>query len=305
MEQPMSPESPQNHDVADAKPVSETDAFPFGPGKSKPHSTKPVASTIQTTSEFYSHVYKMNYPNRGKAIIINNKTFNPNTGLNERNGTDQDASALCCRLSELDFDVDLHHNLKAEEIKNTLKKAADSDHRDNDCFACAILSHGEDGFLWGIDRMIPINDLMEPFKGNKCLSLAGKPKIFFIQACRGTKFDEGVDMNVADAKGFMDVEPQFSLQKIPSESDFLIAYSVVPGYYSWRNSTNGSWFVQALSEVLMKHAQTLDLLTMMTRVNQIVANKFQSNTSNPDMSEKKQIPCVTSMLTKEVYFKSK
>ena len=85
-------------------------------------STKPVASTIQTTSEFYSHVYKMNYPNRGKAIIINNKTFNPNTGLNERNGTDQDASALCCRLSELDFDVDLHHNLKAEEIKNILKK---------------------------------------------------------------------------------------------------------------------------------------------------------------------------------------
>jgi hypothetical protein len=36
-------------------------------------------------------------------------------------------------------------------------------------------------------------------------------------------------MNVADAKGFMDVEPQFSLQKIPSEADFLIAYSVVPG----------------------------------------------------------------------------
>lgn len=77
------------------------------------------------------------------------------------------------------------------------------------------------------------------------------------------------------------------------------------GYYSWRNSTNGSWFVQALSEVLMKHGQTLDLLTMMTRVNQIVANKFQSNTSHSDMNEKKQIPCVTSMLTKEVYFTSK
>lgn len=64
----------------------------------------------------------MDYPNRGKAIIINNKKFNPGTGLNERNGTDQDASALCCRLSELDFDVDLFHNLKAEEIKVTLQK---------------------------------------------------------------------------------------------------------------------------------------------------------------------------------------
>ena len=82
-------------------------------------------------------------------------------------------------------------------------------------------------------------------------------------------------------------------------------FCVCLGFYSWRNTISGSWFVQALSEVLMKHAQNLDLLTMMTRVNQIVANKFQSNTSNPNMNEKKQIPCVTSMLTKEVYFKSK
>ena len=54
-------------------------------------------------------------------------------------------------------------------------------------------------------------------------------KLFIWKACRGTKFDEGVDMNVGDVKGFMDVDPQFSLQKIPSEADFLIAYSVVPG----------------------------------------------------------------------------
>ncbi|XP_061192464.1 caspase-7-like [Saccostrea echinata] len=303
MEENMNTESRQDVDVSDAKPISETDAFGFG--KSASHSTKPVATTIQTASEFFSSKYKMDYDNRGKAIIINNKKFNPNTGLNDRNGTDVDASALCCRLSELDFEVDLFHNLKADEILSQLKKAAADDHRNNDCFACAILSHGEDGLIWGIDRLIPINDLLEPFKGNKCLSLAGKPKIFFIQACRGTKFDEGVDMNVADAKGFMDIEPQFSLQKIPSEADFLLAYSVVPGYYSWRNSSNGSWFVQALSEVLMKYGQTLDLLTMMTRVNQIVANKFQSNTSHPDMNEKKQIPCITSMLTKEVYFNSK
>ncbi|XP_062591288.1 caspase-7-like [Saccostrea cucullata] len=302
MEENMSTDSPQ--DVSDSKPIVETDAFGFGKCTSS-HSTKPVATTIQTASEFFSTKYKMDYENRGRAIIINNKKFNPNTGLNDRNGTDVDASALCCRLSELDFEVDLFHNLKADEIKYQLKKAASEDHSNNDCFTCAILSHGEDGLIWGIDRLIAINDLLEPFKGNKCLSLAGKPKIFFIQACRGTKFDEGVDMNVADAKGFMDIEPQFSLQKIPSEADFLLAYSVVPGYYSWRNSSNGSWFVQALSEVLMKHGQTLDLLTMMTRVNQIVANKFQSNTSHPDMNEKKQIPCITSMLTKEVYFTSK
>ena len=30
---------------------------------------------------------------------------------------------------------------------------------------------------------------------------------------------------------------------LPAESDFIYAYSTVPGYYSWRNSRNGSWLV--------------------------------------------------------------
>ena len=28
---------------------------------------------------------------------------------------------------------------------------------------------------------------------------------------------------------------------LPVESDFVYAYSTVPGYYSWRNSQRGSW----------------------------------------------------------------
>ena len=28
---------------------------------------------------------------------------------------------------------------------------------------------------------------------------------------------------------------------LPTEADFLYAYSTVPGYYSWRNSAKGSW----------------------------------------------------------------
>ncbi|XP_065922185.1 caspase-7 isoform X2 [Magallana gigas] len=227
MEEAMSQECVSNTDVPEAKPVSETNASPFG--KSKSQSDIPVATSKQTLTELFSHKYKMDYPNRGKAIIINNKTFNAGTGLDVREGTDLDASALDNRLSELGFDVDLKNNLTADKIKATLQKAAKLDHRDNDCFICAILSHGGDGYIWGTDRMIPINDLMEPFKGNKCLSLAGKPKIFFIQACHET------DMNVGDGK---DVEPQFSCLKIPSEADFLIALSVVPDQTALRIRQN-------------------------------------------------------------------
>jgi hypothetical protein len=55
------------------------------------------------------------------------------------------------------------------------------DHSDNDCFACAILSHGEEGIVYGKNGKIDIKKLLQPFKGNNCDSLAGKPKLFFIQ----------------------------------------------------------------------------------------------------------------------------
>ena len=65
--------------------------------------------------------------------------------------------------------------------------------------------------------------------------------------------------------------------KIPTHADFLLCFSTVPGYYSWRNTTQGSWFVQALVACLRKYGRQLDLLTVMTRVNRLVATDFQSN----------------------------
>ena len=44
-----------------------------------------------------------------------------------------------------------------------------------------ILSHGEEGTVYGTDGPVEIKDLVEPFKGHRCQSLAGKPKLFFIQ----------------------------------------------------------------------------------------------------------------------------
>jgi len=44
-----------------------------------------------------------------------------------------------------------------------------------------------------------------------------------VKACRGTKFDEGQDVDDAEA------EPAPSTQRIPIEADFLYAYSTTPG----------------------------------------------------------------------------
>jgi len=56
------------------------------------------------------------------------------------------------------------------------------DHSDADCFVCVVLSHGEDGVIYGTNGTLKLHSLIEMFKGDHCPSLAGKPKIFFIQA---------------------------------------------------------------------------------------------------------------------------
>ena len=83
---------------------------------------------------------------------------------------------------------------------------------------------------------------------------------------------------------------------VPAEADFLLAYSTVPGFVSWRNSEKGSWFVQALCEVFMTYAGQEDLLSMLVRVNRKVAQEFQS------YEQKKQVPSPVVRLTKKVYF---
>ncbi|BFZ17828.1 hypothetical protein BsWGS_20867 [Bradybaena similaris] len=255
------------------------------------------AASQRRSSDSVSDCYKMNHDKRGMAVIINNKNFDPSTKMGVREGTDVDANAMYSLLDMLGFEsIKQYDDQTAAQIKEILKRASNENHTRSDCFVCVILSHGDEGFIHGYDRTIAIDDLVRPFKGDKCPSLAGKPKLFFIQACRGTRLDEGV--TVADAAG----EDEVEIRRIPTEADFLMAYSIVPGFYSWRNSAKGSWFIQALVKVFTKYWKTLDVLTMMTRVNKIVAFDFESKSNAEYMSKKKQIPCITSMLTKDVYF---
>ena len=58
---------------------------------------------------------------------------------------------------------------------------AGEDHSDADCFVCAILSHGEEGYVYGTNGRVTIDSIVKNFKGDTSISLAGKPKIFFIQ----------------------------------------------------------------------------------------------------------------------------
>ncbi len=57
------------------------------------------------------------------------------------------------------------------------------DHSRCASFACVMLSHGDDGVFYGTDTSVELKILTSLFRGDRCLSLVGKPKLFFVQVC--------------------------------------------------------------------------------------------------------------------------
>lgn len=60
--------------------------------------------------------YHMGHGERGKCIIVNNRTFRPETGMKDRDGTDKDAASLYTDFAQLGFTVKLCHNQTAHEM---------------------------------------------------------------------------------------------------------------------------------------------------------------------------------------------
>jgi len=249
-----------------------------------------------------SENYNMNHLKRGKALIFNHENFNPNLELKSRSGSARDRDNLYMRLRDLDFEVSFFNDLTYSELTREIMKLANEDHSNRDCIIIALMSHGDDGILYAKDQQYKPERLWSYFTSDQCPTLAGKPKLFFIQACQGDRLDAGTTMlpRMTETDGPSDVS-----YKIPTHADFMIAYSTIPGFYSWRNTTNGSWFIQALCYVLSERGRDEDLLSIMTTVSRIVAIGFESNTpQDATMHQRKQIPCVTSLLTRKVFFKN-
>lgn len=253
--------------------------------------------------ERYASEYNMNHLRRGVAIIFNHESFEI-PSLKSRAGTNVDCDNLYQTLTNLHFEVNIFRDYRLKEITSKVEEIASMDHSDHDCVLIAILSHGELGYIYARDVQYKLDSIWSYFTAQRCPSLAGKPKLFFIQACQGDQLDGGVTLK-GRATTETDGDSTMSY-KIPVHADFLIAYSTIPGFYSWRNTTKGSWFMQSLCAELNQNGKRYDILRLLTFVCQRVAVDFESNTpDSPMMHQQKQIPCITTMLTRVLMFTDK
>jgi len=239
--------------------------------------------------------YQMKKTPHGIAVIINNSEFystDPTTeAFGNRRGSHVDEENLRITWEYLQYDVRILRNLTASELTRQLMQIALQSHENYDSFVCCILSHGYLDGIYGTDSQpVKINDIASLFKGNFCPTLSNKPKLFFIQACRGEDEDKGITVQ-ADARGDDDA----LRHALPSEADFLFGYATPPGNVSWRSPRYGSWYISKLCEVLVDNAPNQDLLGMLTMVNSKVSEAYTTQGY-------KQCPAPVTLLRKQVWF---
>ncbi|TFK00064.1 dual specificity protein phosphatase 4 [Platysternon megacephalum] len=255
--------------------------------------------------------YKMNHRRRGVALIFNHEQFYWHLTLPDRRGTLADRDNLKRSLTELGFEVRCFDDLKAEEVMRNIYEVSTDNHSDADCFVCVFLSHGEDNHVYAYDAKIKVQTVTHMFRGDKCPSLVGKPKIFIIQACRGDKHDDPVIVHdavdsIVDKSNVNETEVDAAaIYTLPAGADFLMCYSVAEGYYSHRETLNGTWYIQDLCEMIKKYGSSLEFTELLTLVNRKVSHRRVDMCREISAIGKKQIPCFASMLTKKLHFPQK
>ncbi|XP_053386817.1 uncharacterized protein LOC123543143 [Mercenaria mercenaria] len=178
--------------------------------------------------------YNFGHKYRGRALIIGNQFIWKNAKGKDvigRKGCAKDLEMMEELFLRLDFKVTICRNLKADDMKTELQKAASSaENEDSDCFVLVISTHGEEirvekgtGLSSAADvwkhavlaedkGKVFVEDIVDMFNDDKAPGLAGKPKLFFIQACRSRgsrnklisishpKYDQGHQISVEEEK---------------------------------------------------------------------------------------------------------
>lgn len=205
----------------------------------------------------------------GVCLIINNYRFyhatDPSKAHPDRGGAEIDQYNLTQTFRYLRYKVEVRENLSSDHMTDALMRMSQRDHANYDSFICCILSHGENDIIHGANsEPVNVNDLTGLMKLSA--SLRNKPKLFFIQCCRGEAEEVGFEKDNPGDSSFRST--------IPRDADFFLGYATPLGKAAYRSRKHGSWYISELCKVFTQCAYHNSLSAMMRRVNRQVSNAF-------------------------------
>ena len=200
---------------------------------------------------------------RQGLIIVNQKFDNKNAF---RKGAQNDQSNLEEIYNHLNVIYEVSKNLREFEMFDKINEFSKSIKKTCSVIFVSISTHGkDDGGLMGTEgRFINVREIVECFETDELL---GIPKVFIIQACKGN--DKETRECIGDGDHVSSATPA---QYCTRRADVLIAYSTSEGCVSYRNPTDGSWFIEVLKECIRDpkndERQFIEILTIC--INKIV-----------------------------------
>ena len=201
--------------------------------------------------------------------------------------------------------MEVHRNCEAIEIIEIFEEIRQRDHSNYDSFVCCILSHGTSGHVYGSDSvLVRLDDITSQLNGERCQSLSTRPKLFFLQACRGKQVDSGVhSQKDSGQSGISEKVHTPSGQRIATNSDviipktanFFFSYATPDNYVAWRHPVNGSWYISELCKSLTSYGMFGSLVDMVTLTNDNVKRGYSKEGFV-------QVPGFESFLGDKVFF---
>ncbi|KAJ3595021.1 hypothetical protein NHX12_004464 [Muraenolepis orangiensis] len=269
-----------------------------------PSSSQSLSSDADANEEPVFHeqqeYYTLRFNPRGTCLVINNEHFFGG-GLKDRSGTQQDEESLRCVFGMLGFQVEVHSDLTAGRIRSVLEDLGKRSFITADVLVVCVLSHGDKECVFGTDGLkVALGDMQRPFTSERAPTLAGKPKVFFIQACQGSNLQRGFvpcpprPQEQGPSRGSLEEDAgPLPAELVAEDADFLMGMSTVQDCKSFRNTSTGSIFIQELCRQLLVSAKRPDdLLSTLTRVNREV--------NKGDYLNSKQTPQPMYTLTKKL-----
>ena len=163
-----------------------------------------------------NRMYPMNYSRPGLCVIFNNKYFKEKNY--DRQGSEKDVMRLTEIFEDLRFEVETYFDQKSSDMRKIIREIAKRNFSEDSCFICFIMSHGNRGnAITTADlNQVYLNEFVDPFKAND--TLKNKPKLFFVQTCRGNNEMNNYDNDQMDGEVY-----ETDSSRVPIEADFLYA----------------------------------------------------------------------------------
>ncbi|XP_035784133.1 caspase-14-like [Anopheles albimanus] len=243
--------------------------------------------TLQTKNRpSYSPVYKSLVTSSAKPSIINSGTkvgaakydlskkayvlvFHHDKFKNvkqNREGSQKDMEKVKSFFRNYRVDwLNVNENKTAAEVRIIMDRISRQNFSDYSCFITIIMSHGllNDRIAARDDETYCFEeDVVEKCTSNRTLD--GKPKVFIVQACRG------------------DATMATDSQKTQSKkSDVLTFQSTYKGFFSYRDTQKGTFFIQHFFNLLEQHRNE-DICHINKQLNQVFERERISQ--NPTMT---------------------